>query len=559
MNLHRTCALCQLVILWLLFCPLQVQAQPSRLSSNEQLAQVPLDLPDDFPSQPNPAPKQQPARAPSVSSSPTPSALPVRNAPGTRPTQVQTLPPIAPAPPASSANSVLIGVLQLDVQQFWQPSLNRALPDTSKLPQLVTDWKKLFNPSAIAGLTEEQLATLLADPQRLLASQRVTEILACQRLLLLHGSSENGYLATQVDLSTLSRDVLQAPRHLNQSESLEFFCERCLSGRGPNQTPVVTNQDSRMFHLPGAIHLSKKSRLTPYYDRALAEREGFQPCPVCFPETNSFVNQSEEDRHLSTAVSKAIEDKYRLSQDPKVNQRLASVSQRLIQANGLRERNYRFIALDSDEPVAFSAPNGPVYITAGLMQALETDDELAGILAHELAHVQLQHTQKHKNRSQLSDMVGTLVRLGSGSYLVGMGARSASQMASKTVNRQQEYEADRQAVITTYAAGYDPQSLTIAITKLEEVAVQLGRSTWGPELLRANPSFQARIKEIEKYAAQLTPLETLLHPLMKTDAALARYLRRQAQQYLRNSAAVVSFVKAYQALRLEQVPQPDQP
>ena len=103
----------------------------------------------------------------------------------------------------------------------------------------------------------------------------------------------------------------------------------------------------------------------------------------------------EEEKVIGDSVALEIVGKYGgLVRDPAIMQRVNLVGQTLARYCERPELNWRFAVLDSDSVNAFSAPDGYVFITRGLYRLAQTDDALAGILGHEIAHITGRHALK---------------------------------------------------------------------------------------------------------------------------------------------------------------------
>ncbi len=410
---------------------------------------------------------------------------------------------------------------------------------------IITDPGKFFLPEAAARLSASDKQELLSDPRRLLASAKAEEFLYINRLLMFMPNGE----AIQIDVESLAENVI--PKAGKNSE--EIMVKRCIAGKGPVMMPVVTNPDSSMFHLPNASHLNKKVRLTPYADVKLAERSGFRPCPICFPQYSSYSGNSRYDRDLSNEASRAIEQKYRISQDRRLISKAEKTGKRVMQANGM-DRPMRFVVLDSDELNAFAAATGPVYVTSGLMEALETEDELACVLAHELSHIKLGHMQSQKKRNSWGNALGNVISNAAGyipgAYWINMGTSKAASLLNQSYSRDQELEADEEGTIMAYAAGYDAEDFLLAITKIGEFSRQ-NRLERGPDWFRSHPNSDGRRSHIEKTLKKIAPIESKAKQIESAgDKELARYLRSHAKDYFNNPDSLNKFIEAYLKLNI---------
>lgn len=202
--------------------------------------------------------------------------------------------------------------------------------------------------------------------------------------------------------------------------------------------------------------------------------------------------------------SAAIEREYKLDTNPERTALVQEVGQRILegmrQVEGKRAPDFPFTfkVLDTKEVNAVSLPGGPVYIFRGLMEQVGSDtDMLAGVIAHEVGHIVGRHAAKQISSSILADLAISLGTRGS--------AQKAASIATSLVmlqySRDDEYDADRRAILYTHAAGYDPEGLVRFFEKLQ----QLEKSPMKGLLanLRTHPLTENRILRAKKLIAQL--------------------------------------------------------
>lgn len=126
---------------------------------------------------------------------------------------------------------------------------------------------------------------------------------------------------------------------------------------------------------------------------------------------------------------------------------------------------WHFGVIDSSDINAFAAPGGYIFVTRGLYKLLGNEAELAGVLAHEIAHVIKKHHLKILQQSRMLDLGSTLIGKQAGgniSKLIGSGA----EIVSRSLDKGAEFEADRIGVVLAARAGYDAYGLP---TVLQEI------------------------------------------------------------------------------------------
>jgi predicted Zn-dependent protease len=199
-----------------------------------------------------------------------------------------------------------------------------------------------------------------------------------------------------------------------------------------------------------------------------------------------------------------------LDRDPAQVQRVKTIVSRLIpQTAAFRPDAAKWPweahVISIDEANAWCMPGGKMAVYTGLIQKLGlTDDELAAVMGHEIAHALREHA-----RERISRQAGTQMAVGIAGALFGIGDLGqglGNMVADVTLNlpnsRLHETEADRIGVELAARAGYDPHA---AIRLWEKMAKS---STGGqpPKWLSTHPSHEDRLKDLQIYAAKVTPL-----------------------------------------------------
>jgi beta-barrel assembly-enhancing protease len=191
---------------------------------------------------------------------------------------------------------------------------------------------------------------------------------------------------------------------------------------------------------------------------------------------------------------------------------------------------WRFAVLDSPLVNAGAAPGGQIYITTGLLFRMRSESELAGALAHEIAHVVQRHQltayQSKKLGSAFATGAGALVdaRLKTGELgktVVKLGIGEAKSMIVLSLGRSEEEQADRMGMVLAARAGYDPYGLPATIQILQDMSGEQGRASL---LYDTHPSPADRLlaidrafgKSLEPYASQATQTERFVLNILGT-------------------------------------------
>ena len=126
--------------------------------------------------------------------------------------------------------------------------------------------------------------------------------------------------------------------------------------------------------------------------------------------------------------------------------------------------------IDSPDFTTFALPGGFLYVYKGLIMGVDSEAELAGLMAHEIAHVAARHATRLATQKSAWNLISVpLASLGP----VGLGARQIGPLSLKKFSRDAELEADLLGMEYQYAAGYDPQAFVDALEKLHSKEIRM--------------------------------------------------------------------------------------
>ena len=170
---------------------------------------------------------------------------------------------------------------------------------------------------------------------------------------------------------------------------------------------------------------------------------------------------------LGHELSIEVERSARLVTDPVVTEYINRIGQNLVRNSDARVP-FTIKVLDTDEVNAFALPGGFFYVNSGLILAADDEAELAGVMAHEIAHVAARHATKNMTRSQIWNMASIpLIFIGGpAAYAISEIASIAIPMTYLKFSRDAEREADLLGLEYDYAAGYDPHAFVEFFEKL---------------------------------------------------------------------------------------------
>ena len=169
---------------------------------------------------------------------------------------------------------------------------------------------------------------------------------------------------------------------------------------------------------------------------------------------------------------------------------------------------YKFYLIDSEEPNAFAIPGGKVFVTRGLLALPINEDELAGVIGHEIIHSNNRHGMK--NTSVLGVIVsipGYIVGalLGPAGQIVASPFLAGGQLLQADYSRGFEKEADKEGVVLSAKAGYDPLELAVILARLStEIELMTGEAET-KNYFASHPFTPKRVEYIHKKSKDLTP------------------------------------------------------
>jgi predicted Zn-dependent protease len=234
------------------------------------------------------------------------------------------------------------------------------------------------------------------------------------------------------------------------------------------------------------------------------------------PRTAFGLTVSEEEK-LSRDILKYIYQQYEVIDDPTVVEYVNKVGNRIVE--GLKDPlfNYRFHVLKVDAYNAFAIPAGYIFVNSGLMAAMDNEDELAGILAHEIAHVNARHISQKIERSKkigwatLAGMAaGILIGAAGGAeaaQALTHGSQAAGISAELSYSRDNEIQADQLGLIYLADAGYSGEGLLKILKKMR--SKEWFDTEQVPTYMRTHPAIDDRIAYLDTQISTMPkPAET---------------------------------------------------
>ncbi len=186
-------------------------------------------------------------------------------------------------------------------------------------------------------------------------------------------------------------------------------------------------------------------------------------------ESYYFAYSTDKEVQMGQAIAKEVEKEYKFADDPLIRKRVQDIGKKIAAVNNRKEINYYFDVLEDDEVNAFSLPGGFVYVNKGLLDKVANDDELAGVLAHEVGHIVARHSIKKLQAMQMYSILRVLVAAAPNSGDVGNAADVAFAEILTGYSRDDELLADTLGARYMRLAGYNPRAMISFLEKLQEV------------------------------------------------------------------------------------------
>ncbi len=212
----------------------------------------------------------------------------------------------------------------------------------------------------------------------------------------------------------------------------------------------------------------------------------------------------EKEIQMGKSYAQQVEASVKLVQDPVVTEYVNRIGQNLVR-NSDAKVPFTIKVIDSDEINAFALPGGFFYVNSGLILAADNESEMAGVMAHEIAHVAARHATRQMTRAQYANFATIpLIFVGGG---IGYAAYNAMSLALPltflSFSREFEAQADYLGLEYMYKTGYDPQSFIAFFEKVE--AKEKKKPGTLAKAFSTHPPTPDRIEKSQEEIAKILP------------------------------------------------------
>jgi len=233
----------------------------------------------------------------------------------------------------------------------------------------------------------------------------------------------------------------------------------------------------------------------------------------------------EKQIEMGRGYAQQVESTTKLVTDPEITEYVNRIGQNLVR-NSDAQVPFTIKVVDTDDINAFALPGGFFYVDSGLILAADNEAELAGVMAHEIAHVAACHLARENTRGQLMQLASIpLIFVGGG---IGYAAQSLASIAIPMgflrFARSFESEADFLGVEYLYRAGYDPQALTSFFEKIK--AMEKHKPGTLAKTFETHPQTPDRIAKTQQEINMLLPPQ----PMYKLDTSEFQDVKTRLEQ-----------------------------
>jgi len=186
-------------------------------------------------------------------------------------------------------------------------------------------------------------------------------------------------------------------------------------------------------------------------------------------EQELYYYSTDKEVQMGQAITQEALKELKPVDDPLLQKRVEDIGKKIAAVCDRKEITYHFYVVNEDDVNAFSLPGGYVFIFKGLVDKVTSDDELAGVIGHEVGHIVARHSIKRLQGQQLYSVLRILTAAAPQGGNVGAAADTAITQLMLGYSREDELLADQLGTRYARLAGYDPNAMITFLTKLQEI------------------------------------------------------------------------------------------
>jgi predicted Zn-dependent protease len=238
-----------------------------------------------------------------------------------------------------------------------------------------------------------------------------------------------------------------------------------------------------------------------------------------FPASGLASMTIKEEKEMGDKLALEIQRTVAMINDPLIKAYVDEIGRRLLVEADDHRFDYHFYVVNESEPNAFAIPGGHIFVSSGLIRFVDTEDELAGVMGHEIGHSVLRHIDKAIDRAKRLSLL-TLAAIIAGAFLsakssngggttLAGGAMGMAEALMLKYSRSNEEEADQRGMKYMSEAGYDPRAMVTFLKKIYRL--ERASSPDIPTYLETHPGIDDRITYLSNIF-MFTPYSLGAHP-----------------------------------------------
>ncbi len=291
-----------------------------------------------------------------------------------------------------------------------------------------------------------------------------------------------------------------------------------LQQQAPSSQPTTSDQPSGTPQSPTTDQSSQPDQSAPKKaaDAPIPQKDNPDVKPGSEADVNAIGNRNvgkgldfyslEHEIALGKQLAQEVDKSAKFINDPVINEYVNRVGQNLVRNSDARVP-FTIKVIDSDVVNAFALPGGFFYVDSGLILHADEESELAGVMAHEIAHVCARHGTKQATKGEIVNLASIpamiFIPYTWAGYAIYQGMNFAIPLTFLKFTRNDEREADYLGTQYMYKAGYDPNSFVAFFEKVE--ADEKKQPGTIPKVFATHPPTPDRIEAIQKEIATILP------------------------------------------------------
>ncbi len=213
-----------------------------------------------------------------------------------------------------------------------------------------------------------------------------------------------------------------------------------------------------------------------------------------------LISESQEVA-LGRQVSEQVLERERPFDDQQWQEYLDRVGNRIVQVSDRQNLQYQFTVLENEQINAFATPGGYLFFYTGILQMMDSEDELAAVMAHEVSHVVGRHSVQAIQTAYGGTILANIILGDRIDEEIGQITGLVFNLALRGYSRSQEFEADEYGLIYMVEAGYNPNAMITMFEKL--AAMENGERNVFENLAATHPETSARIARMKEQIATM--------------------------------------------------------